>query len=116
MYVIPLKLKQFREAKGLTQMQIAEMLNIEQTTYSKIELAKSQLRFEMAIQIAIIIKKDLSEFSNMPKIENTVNNGCVPTANSKGDNSRIGIPDTIIGKIEELLVLIKQYFKVTTLK
>jgi transcriptional regulator with XRE-family HTH domain len=44
MYAIPEKLKPFREAKGLTQKDIAQMLNMEQTTYGKIELGKTSLR------------------------------------------------------------------------
>jgi transcriptional regulator with XRE-family HTH domain len=116
MYVITEKLRQFRKAKGLTQPQIAEMLNMEQTTYSKIELAKSNLRYETAIQIAEIVERDVSEFTTIPIINNNVANTTLThsSVNVNGDvtyNNCNTLPDKIVVLAEEMLSIVKEYFK-----
>ena len=115
MYAITKKLKEFREAKGLTQSQTAEILNMEQTTYGKIELGKSSLRFETAVAISKLIEKDISEFTTIPLVTNNVTDSSLSNSSVNGNvsytNCNAPIPDRIINIFEELLVLFKSYFK-----
>ncbi len=47
-----MKLKELREEKGFTQIQIAEYLNIKQNTYSQYENEKRQLPIDVLIKLA----------------------------------------------------------------
>ena len=51
-----------RERKGMTQTEIATMVGIDQTYYSKIELAHRKVDFVMALNICKALKLDLSDF------------------------------------------------------
>lgn len=46
-------LKAARKELGYTQVQIADLLNMEQTYYSKIELEKHQLQIDRYMQLAV---------------------------------------------------------------
>ncbi len=48
-----------RKAKGLTQKEMAEKLNIAQVNYSKIETGQTQLTVERLVSIARILEVDL---------------------------------------------------------
>lgn len=114
MHAITQKLRKFRKEKGLTQQQISELLNMEQTTYSKIELGKSHLRFKTAIQIATIIEIDFAEFITEPRINNKVGENFINNNKINGSgfsNDEGNLPENIVSRIEELLTLFKQYFK-----
>ncbi len=111
MYAIPSKLKEFRKAKGLTQKQVAEIIHIEQTTYSKIELAKSKLYIETALQIALIIEKDITDFTTLPQIANKKSTSKINNSiNDNFSNNITDPPKKIINKLEELLIELKEYF------
>lgn len=117
MYAIPEKLRDFREAKSLTQKEIAELLNMEQTTYGKIELGRNSLRFETAVEIAAIIEKEITEFTTMPLVANNVTNSTLTNSsvNVNGDvnysNCNSSVPEKIIEHFEELVVLFRQFLK-----
>ena len=49
----------YRKAKGLTQSQMADKLNIAQVNYSKIETGKTELTLSRLIRIANILEVDL---------------------------------------------------------
>jgi transcriptional regulator with XRE-family HTH domain len=116
MYAIPEKLKEFREAKGLTQVDIANLLNMEQTTYGKKENGRNSLSFETAIAISKIIEKDIMEFTTIPEIVNSLNNSSLTNSsiNVIGDvtyNNCTNVPDKIISLLEETILLFKTHFK-----
>ena len=52
LYNIFMKLKELREEKNLTQVEIAEFLNIRQNTYSQYENEKRQLPIDVLIKLA----------------------------------------------------------------
>ncbi len=91
---------------------MGEMLSMEQTTYAKIELGKSSLRYEMAIQIASIIEKKIYEFTKLPHTNNNLQESNLADSNVNGDvNDHGSVPDKIVNLFEELLVLFKHHFK-----
>lgn len=51
------KLKEAREAAGLTQLEIAKKLGISDSFYSQIENGKRRLSLKIALDIAAILKK-----------------------------------------------------------
>lgn len=55
-------IRQKREQRGLTQAEVAEMVGIHQTYYSKIELAQREVDLVSAINIARALGLDLSDF------------------------------------------------------
>ena len=56
LYNIFMKLKELREEKNLTQVEIAEFLNIRQNTYSQYENEKRQLPIDVLIKLAKFYK------------------------------------------------------------
>lgn len=66
MYSNTENLRKLRLTKGLTQQRIADLLQMEQTTYAKIELGKSRLRPEVAIKLAEILETKISNISTFP--------------------------------------------------
>lgn len=51
-----------RERRGMSQEEVAHILGVHRTYYGKIELAKREVDFVTAIQIARALKLDLSDF------------------------------------------------------
>ena len=51
-----MKLKELREENNLTQMQVANYLNIKQNTYSQYENEKRQLPIDVLIKLAKFYK------------------------------------------------------------
>lgn len=51
-----MRLKELREENGLTQTQVAELLNVKQNTYSQYETEKRQLSIEVLIKLAKFYK------------------------------------------------------------
>ena len=47
-----MRLKELREEKGLTQLTVAQFLNIKQNTYSQYENEKRQLPIDILIKLA----------------------------------------------------------------
>lgn len=63
-------IKKIRKEKGYTQTQIANILNIAQTTYADIENKKIQLKVEDFIKICDFLNLDIANFNTS---ENEVN-------------------------------------------
>ena len=51
-----MKLKELREEKGLTQLTVAQFLNIKQNTYSQYENEKRQLPIDVLIKLSKFYK------------------------------------------------------------
>ena len=51
-----MRLKELREENGLTQTQVAELLNVKQNTYSQYETEKRQLSIDLLIKLAKFYK------------------------------------------------------------
>jgi len=60
------KLKSIRIAKGFSQIAIAELLFMEQTTYSKIENGKNSLKIDTAFKIVEVLQISLEDFIEPP--------------------------------------------------
>lgn len=58
-----------RREKGLTQKEMADMLSMEQTTYSKKERGISRIRENEWIRFAKILDKDADELKNENRID-----------------------------------------------
>lgn len=56
------KIRKLREAKSLTQEEMADLLGITQTAYGKIERGESAVSWKRLNQISIIFEKKLSEW------------------------------------------------------
>lgn len=63
MYAKPLKLKEFRKEKHLTQEEIANLLFIEYTAYGKIQRGVNGLSYQIALKLCSILEKQIHEFS-----------------------------------------------------
>lgn len=55
------RIKQHREAKGITQLQMAESLHITQSTYCRIEQKKENLTIGQLKKIAAILQVSVIE-------------------------------------------------------
>ncbi len=70
--MLPLRLKQLREASGLPQRKVAAALDIDTATYSKIETGKFIPSKEQILQIAKILTANESELLEMWMAEKIV--------------------------------------------
>ncbi len=70
------KIRKLREAKSLTQEQMADLLNITQTAYGKIERGESSVSWKRLNQISEIFEKKLSEWIEMDTPAGYSNNLC----------------------------------------
>jgi transcriptional regulator with XRE-family HTH domain len=109
------KLREFRKAKGLSQQKISEMLNMEQTTYSKKELGRNLMSYQTASEIALILGKEIDEFVDNPTIINHINDCTLNNSTVNGDvvytNCTTSVPEKIINTLEELIKLVKVNYK-----
>lgn len=109
------ELKKFREAKNLSQTEIAEMLNMEQTTYSKKERGKSSISYLTALAISKIIDKKIEDFAENTSIVNNVIDSTMNNSSVSGDivynNYTTSLPDKMIQTLEDLISLIKENYK-----
>ncbi len=55
------RIRTFREAKGLKQQRMADLLNISQTTYNKIENEQTKIKIDILIKIAEILEVTLDD-------------------------------------------------------
>lgn len=67
-------LKKLRKYKGVTQENIANFLNLERTSYAKLEKDKTMLRLDTAKLIAIFYGFELHYLILCMEYENYVNN------------------------------------------
>ncbi|MBO5925122.1 MAG: helix-turn-helix transcriptional regulator [Clostridia bacterium] len=56
MEIFAKRLKELRKEKGLTQQQIADMLNVRQQSYTRYELNTSEPSYDMLVRIATIFE------------------------------------------------------------
>lgn len=97
---------QARKQKGLTQKEMADMLAMEQTTYSKKERGISRIRENEWIRFAKILDKDVDELKRDNKV--TQNN------ENLNSNMYLNILEIIIKynqKLEEENSLLKEELK-----
>ena len=73
------KIRKARSAKGLSQKEVALMLEMDQSQYSKIELSKTDPAFSTVEKIALSLGLSLSELMNdeQPTDVNTFNKSLV---------------------------------------
>lgn len=109
-----LRVKTIREKKGLSQSKIAEMMHIEQTTYSKIENGVSKIDLERLFMLAEILEEnpfDLLNYRNNNTFhinsENNIVNGHVEHFHhhDKELQSKVSELET---KVKELVLLLQQ--------
>jgi transcriptional regulator with XRE-family HTH domain len=97
---------QARKKKGLTQKEMADMLAMEQTTYSKKERGISRIREEEWVQFSKILEQDIDDLKSKDQISiNNVN---------FGHSTYFKIIETIIRynqKLEEENSLLKEQLK-----
>lgn len=55
-------IKERRKALGLSQTEMASLVHITQSAYSRIESRKSSLRIDVALQIAKVLKCPVTDF------------------------------------------------------
>ncbi len=68
--MLPEKLKSLREGANLTQKQVADVLNVDRSTYTYYELGKSRPDMDALIQLASIFKVSVDELLDYhPKME-----------------------------------------------
>jgi transcriptional regulator with XRE-family HTH domain len=58
------KVKSFRERKGNTQTEVADLLNIEQSTYSKVEKGITKIDLERLMRLSEILSVTPAELLN----------------------------------------------------
>jgi len=66
-------LKQVREAKGLSQKELATLLDMAQAQYSRIESGKTDPSFSTVVKVAQALGLDLSELFKADEIFSTTN-------------------------------------------
>lgn len=69
------KLRQIRESKNLTQADMAEQLEIEPSTYAKLERGETQVKLDRLEKIAQILQVDIAELIKNDDTEITILTG-----------------------------------------
>ena len=105
------KLRQLRETKQLKQETLANLLNISQSNYAKIESGKLSIRLDVLEKLAKVLEITPNE---LLKTENTTiqlnsNNNC--TNNSNTNNAFVNDIDLLKSLYEKLLVAEQQNLK-----
>lgn len=112
MYSVPEKLREFRKAKGFSQKALAEMLNMEQTTYGKIELGKNSLRFETAMALSTILEKEITQFTTIHSAtNNTVSYSNVTVNSDVNFSNHNNTISEIIQSFDKLVFLFDEFLK-----
>lgn len=113
-YAIPNKLREYRKALGLSQCEIADLLNMEQTTYSKKEMGKNPISYETASAISKIIGKNLDEFLENNLLINNISDSTFNNSSVTGDvvnTFNHSMPEKIIKSLEDLIIFVKENYK-----
>lgn len=71
---IYLKIKEHRQKKGLTQKELAELLNIDYQTISKYEIGANTPSLERAIEIAYVLGITIDELVDVDRYINEYHN------------------------------------------
>ena len=64
--IIAHRLRQAREAIGLSQDDVAEFLGIKQSAYSQIERGQNAIKIEHLLKLPVILRRPVSWFLNLP--------------------------------------------------
>lgn len=84
------RLKQYRVASGLTQEQVASVLNINRTTYTKYETGDAEPSYEMLGRIVSMLGTDFnSVLGEKDRLEGSVYDAKMPMFNLTKDEQRI---------------------------
>lgn len=67
--MINLRLKELREANSKTQKEIAEILNIQQNTYSQYETGQRQISLEFLVELAKFYKVSVDYMLGLTEID-----------------------------------------------
>ena len=67
--MINLRLKELRETNGKTQKEIAEILNIQQNTYSQYETGQRQISLEFLVELAKFYKVSVDYILGLTEID-----------------------------------------------
>ena len=67
--MINLRLKELRETNGKTQKEIAEILNIQQNTYSQYETGQRQISLEFLVELAKFYKVSVDYMLGLTEID-----------------------------------------------
>ena len=67
--MINLRLKELREANSKTQKEIAEILNIQQNTYSQYETGQRQISLEFLVELAKFYKVSVDYILGLTDID-----------------------------------------------
>jgi transcriptional regulator with XRE-family HTH domain len=94
-------LKRLREERGYSQKQMAALLSMEQSTYSKHELGKTIMTFDQVFEIAKILECNIEKFAILPPALEKMLKGNTISKEEK---------ETIMQRLEELEKLIKKAF------
>lgn len=78
-------LKEFRKKKGLTQKDLAKMLNVGQSIISEYENGLLVPSLERAIQMSLMLEVTLDEFLNFEKIHNEYSKQLANIAKKKSE-------------------------------
>lgn len=68
MYFFSLKIKDIRKSKGLSQNDMAKMLNVKRQAYAKMESESNNIKVNSMIEIANILNVSLDQLVDFQKI------------------------------------------------
>lgn len=106
--MLPKKLKSLREGANLTQKQVADVLNVDRSTYTYYELGKSRPDMDALIQLASIFKVSVDELLDYhPKPEASESTPTVfhsGKPNYKRSYPQVALPD--LDREEQNLILL----------
>jgi transcriptional regulator with XRE-family HTH domain len=96
-------IKEIRKKKNYTQEEIADKLQLERTTYNKIEMGKTILTLDIVGKLCQILEVDISEILNIEqnKIINVSADKIIFSAN--GTNVNLHFSSSDMDKIKELM-------------
>lgn len=68
-FIVGRKIKTIRESKGLTQLDLSALCDIEKTNISRIESGKTNLTLKNLYKIAIALKTSMSEIVALDELD-----------------------------------------------
>lgn len=68
MYFFSLKIKEIRKSKGLSQNDMAKLLNVKRQAYAKMESESNNIKVNSMIEIANILNVSLDDLVEFKKI------------------------------------------------
>jgi len=112
------KIRKMREAKGLSQENMAHELNMTQAGYGKIERNEVSLKYSSLVRIAEVLETSVENiigydekvvFSNIyPKISNQINNLILDPELKKLYEEKVKLQQDKIALLEEKIALLEE--------